>query len=115
MKFYTLLSLSIILETTGASFMKLADNSWIAMGIVAVCYAISLTLYITLTYYSEISVVNAIWSGVGTALIVSIGILYFGESNSYTKTLGTVLIIIGVVGLNVSTRQTGSVSKKGEA
>ncbi len=113
MKFYSLLSTSIILETTGASFMKLADNSWMAAVIVAVCYAISFTLYITIAYHSEISVVNAIWSGVGTALIVSVGILAFGESNSSVKMAGTLLIVAGVIGLNVSTRQKAPTAGEG--
>ncbi|WP_053220115.1 DMT family transporter [Virgibacillus senegalensis] len=113
MKFYSLLSTSILLEAIGASFMKLADNNWMAMVTVAVCYAISLTLYITIAYHAEISVVNAIWSGVGTALIVSVGILAFGESNSSLKVAGTLLIIVGVVGLNMSTPRKTSTAGEG--
>jgi small multidrug resistance pump len=46
----------------------------------------------------EIGIVYAIWSGVGTA----IGILYFSESFSLIKAGSIALIILGVVGLQLS-------------
>jgi small multidrug resistance pump len=43
----------------------------------------------------------AIWSAVGTALIVAIGTIFFGESLGPLKLIGIVLVIVGVVLLNV--------------
>ena len=50
----------------------------------------------------EISVAFAVWSGVGTALIALIGILYFKEAATMLKIASIFLIIAGVVGLKVS-------------
>jgi len=50
----------------------------------------------------DVSVAYAIWSGVGTALIATLGVLYFGEPISILKVVGLVAIIGGVVALNVS-------------
>ena len=49
----------------------------------------------------EVSVSYAIWSGVGTALITAIGVLYFKESFTALKLISLVLIITGVIGLNI--------------
>ena len=48
----------------------------------------------------EISVAYAVWSGVGTALIALIGILY-KEAATMLKIARIFLIIAGVVGLKV--------------
>jgi small multidrug resistance pump len=50
----------------------------------------------------EVSVAYAVWSGAGTALIAAIGILYFNETASLLKFISMLLIILGVVGLNLS-------------
>jgi small multidrug resistance pump len=50
------------------------------------------------------SIAYAIWAGVGTSLITVIGIIYFKEPITLLKTLSIALIIIGVVGLNLSNK-----------
>ena len=50
----------------------------------------------------EVSVAYAIWSALGTALIALIGILWFKESVSVLKTVSLALVILGVIGLNLS-------------
>jgi len=50
----------------------------------------------------EVSVAYAIWSGVGTALIAVIGILWFKDTVSALKLASLVLIVIGIVGLHLS-------------
>ena len=50
----------------------------------------------------DISVAYAIWSGVGTAVITTIGILWFKEPVNALKLISIVLIIVGLVGLNLS-------------
>jgi small multidrug resistance pump len=49
----------------------------------------------------EVSTAYAIWSGLGTAVIAAIGILWFRESFNILKLGGIVLIIAGVVLLNL--------------
>jgi small multidrug resistance pump len=50
----------------------------------------------------DVSVAYAIWSGLGTALIAVIGVLYFGEALTWARAVSILLILIGVVGLNLS-------------
>jgi small multidrug resistance pump len=50
----------------------------------------------------DVGLVYAVWSGVGTALIASIGIVWFKEPLTAVKIGSFALIILGVVGLNLS-------------
>ena len=50
----------------------------------------------------DVSVAYAVWSGVGTALIATIGVLWFNEPMTALKLISLALIIGGVVGLNLS-------------
>jgi small multidrug resistance pump len=50
----------------------------------------------------EVGVAYAVWSGVGTAAITVIGILALGESAAALKLVGTAMIVVGVVVLNLS-------------
>jgi small multidrug resistance pump len=50
----------------------------------------------------EVGVAYAVWSGVGTAAITLIGIVALGESGAALKLIGTGMIVVGVVVLNVS-------------
>jgi small multidrug resistance pump len=50
----------------------------------------------------DVSVAYAVWSGVGTALIATVGVLYFREPVTILKVVGIVAIIAGVIALNVS-------------
>jgi small multidrug resistance pump len=46
------------------------------------------------------------WSGVGTALAVTIGIAYFREPLTLIKAASLSLVILGVVGLSIAARHT---------
>mmetsp|Transcript_22584 Transcript_22584/g.31530 ORF Transcript_22584/g.31530 Transcript_22584/m.31530 type:complete len:365 (+) Transcript_22584:488-1582(+) len=50
----------------------------------------------------EVGVAYAVWSAVGTAVVSIVGIIYWDESKSPTKLISLALIILGVVGLNLS-------------
>jgi len=66
----------------------------------AVCFC-----FLTLTLKKvDVSIAYAIWSGVGTALIATIGILWFREPMTLLKTFGLLAIIGGVIAVNLSER-----------
>ncbi|MEC7648480.1 MAG: multidrug efflux SMR transporter [Pseudomonadota bacterium] len=93
----------IILEVSGTVSMNLSSNftKLISSISIFVFYAAS---FVALTFAIkkiEISVAFAVWSGVGTALIALIGILYFKEAATMLKIASIFLIIAGVVGLKV--------------
>lgn len=50
----------------------------------------------------DVGVAYAIWAGVGTALIAVIGIYFFREPATLLKLGSIALIIVGVVGLHLS-------------
>ena len=94
---------AIILEVSGTVSMNLSSNftKLISSISIFVFYAAS---FVALTFAIkkiEISVAFAVWSGVGTALIALIGILYFKEAATMLKIASIFLIIAGVVGLKV--------------
>lgn len=95
---------AIVLEVAGTASMKLSEGFTrpIPSMLLFVFYAAS---FVALTFALkkiEVSVAYAVWSGIGTALITAIGILYFREAVSALKLVSIVLIIAGVVGLNLS-------------
>ncbi len=100
--FYLLLA--IITEVIGTTSMKLAEGFsrlWPSI-LVFVMYAISLVFMTLALKRIEISVVYAVWSGLGTALITLIGFLAFREPMTALKIGSIALIVIGVIGLNLT-------------
>ena len=95
---------AIVLEIAGTTCMKMSDG-FARIGptvLVGVFYLASMGMMIMAIKTLEIGTVYAIWSGVGTAIITGIGITYFGESFSLIKAGSIALIILGVVGLQLS-------------
>lgn len=84
--------------------MKLSNGFsqlWPSIAIFA-CYALAFS-FLTLTLRGmELSTAYAIWSGIGTALIALIGVVLFHETMNWTKAVSLLLVVIGVVGLNLS-------------
>ncbi|GEK60288.1 QacE family quaternary ammonium compound efflux SMR transporter [Marinococcus halophilus] len=107
LKYYTLLSFAIILEVIGAAYMKVANGFANLEGtlVVAFCYIVALSCYIILTKNYELGIVNALWAGGGTVLVVLIGSVFLGESMSIIKAAGVVCVVAGMVGLNIPERQ----------
>ena len=98
------LILTILFEVTGTTALKLSQGfSRLAPSlVVVVSYCLSFYLLSLTLKKMEVGVVYAIWSAVGTALIATIGILWFKEPISVLKIGSLALIILGVVGLNLS-------------
>jgi small multidrug resistance pump len=98
------LSLAILFELSGTLCMKLSQGFYklVPFILMFVFYIFAFTSLTFALKKIEIGIAYAIWSGVGTALIAIIGILYFNESINLFKICSLLLIILGVVGLNVS-------------
>ena len=101
---WLILAVTILLEVVGSMMMKLANGFtqfWPSVG-VFVCYSAALAgLTITLKYI-ELSIAYAIWAGAGTALIAVIGMVYFREPVTALKIVSLVFVVVGVVGLQLS-------------
>lgn len=74
--------------------------------VVVVGYVASFVLLAKALKDLEVGVAYAIWSAVGTAAVVLLGIWLFGEQASWAKAFWIAVIVVGVVGLQVSSRGT---------
>jgi small multidrug resistance pump len=103
MKYWLILGLAIGLEVAGTISMKLSDgfSKLVPSILIFVFYAASFAALTFTLKKIEISVAYAVWSGVGTALIATIGILYFKEAATTLKFVSLFLIVAGVVGLKI--------------
>jgi len=98
------LIIAIILEVCGTTSMKLSQG-FTRLGpslAIFVFYALSFGLLTLALKAIDVSVAYAIWSGVGTALIAAIGMVWFKEPVTAVRMISIVLIVAGVVGLNLS-------------
>ncbi len=97
------LTLAIVLEVLSTTSMKLSDGFekplWAVPMIVGylACFGF---LTLALKHF-EVSVVYAVWSGLGIVLLTAIGFLFFKESMSAWKIVCITLILAGVIGLNL--------------
>lgn len=98
------LFLAIISEVSGTTFVKLSHGftRLIPSLLIFVFYGISLAAFSVALKKIDISVAYVVWSGLGTALIVSIGALLFKEPFTAMKLFYIALIMVGVIGLNMS-------------
>jgi small multidrug resistance pump len=103
MQHWFILAGAIMLEVAGTTSMKLSEGftKVVPSVLLFVFYAAAFVALTLALKKIEVSVAYAVWSGVGTALIAAIGILYFREPASALKLISIVLIIVGVVGLNL--------------
>ena len=69
--------------------------------IVLLGYAVSIWLLAIVVRQVPVSVAYAIWSGMGTALIAVVGVMWLGESWDLTKIGAVAMIVVGVVVLNL--------------
>ncbi len=103
MVFWVYLLVAILTEVVGTSLMKASQglSRLIPTVFMFVLYGISFVFMAMALKKIEVGIAYAIWSGLGTALIAMIGIVWFRESLNLPKLAGIVLIIIGVVLLNL--------------
>ena len=101
---YLYLLFAILLEVCGTTSMKLSQGftRLLPSVLIFIFYGFSFTLLTMVLKRIEVSTAYAIWSGVGTALIAVVGIVYFRETLTWLKLVSLALVIIGVIGLNLS-------------
>jgi len=100
------LGLAIVMELLGTVSMKLSESftRTVPSVMLFVFYGVSFTSLNFALGYMEVSVVYAIWSGVGIVLIALAGFVVFGERLSPASIAWIAVIVIGVVGLSTSHR-----------
>jgi small multidrug resistance pump len=103
MLFWIYLLIAILTEVVGTTLMKVSQGltKLIPSVMMFVLYGISFVFMALALKKIEVSTAYAIWSGLGTALIAVIGIVWFRESINFPKLVGIGLIIGGVLLLNL--------------
>jgi small multidrug resistance pump len=100
-----LLLIAIAVEVVATAMLPKAEGftnpAWTAA--VLSGYAVSIWLLTLIVRQLPVSVTYAVWSGLGTAAIAVIGVLYLHESVDAFKIAGISLVIAGVVLLNLHT------------
>lgn len=101
---WLILSIGIIFEVLGTISMKYAEGftKLVPSVLVFLFYAISLAVLVFVLEKMEVGIAYAIWASAGTALIATIGIVFYNESFSLIKILSIGLIILGIIGLEIS-------------
>ena len=101
---WLLLSLAIGTEIAATVSLKASEGfTRLAPSIIVVVgYVASFALLARALRTIEVGVAYAIWSAVGTAAVAVLGIMLFGESATLAKAFWVGVIIVGVVGLQVS-------------
>ena len=102
---YLLLLGAIFAEVIATSLLK-STEGFTRLWPTVVCligYSVSFALLaVSISRGIQTDVAYALWSAIGTALIVLIAVLFLGSSISLSKVVGIGLIIAGVITLNVA-------------
>lgn len=116
MKGYLFLTLSIISEVFATTMLKLSDGFTVPGPSVAVALGYGISFYsLSLCLKTlPLSLAYAIWSGVGTALTVIVGIVIWNDLFNLNSALGIALIIGGVILLNQGDRNGREADSKVE-
>ncbi|NUW41851.1 DMT family transporter [Nonomuraea rhodomycinica] len=102
---YAFLALAIVAEVVATSLLKTTEGFtrlWPSLGCLAGYGAAFLLLTQALERGMQVGVAYAVWSGLGTTLIVVIGMLFLGEPLTAAKVAGVALVVAGVVTLNLA-------------
>ena len=104
------LSLAILFEVGGTVALKMS-NGFSVLGpsvVVVVFYGISIVFLALALKTMDVGTAYAVWAGLGTALVVIVGIFYFDEPATIRRLIFLCMIIAGVVGLHLAERTPGA-------
>ena len=103
---WAVLAVAIVLEVAGTTCMRLSDgfSRLTPSVLIFVFYAASFALNTFIVRTLGLSVVYAVWSGVGTVATALIGMLYFKEPATAMKLVSITLVVVGVFGLHAASR-----------
>lgn len=107
---WVFLALAIVFEIAGTTALKMSEG-FARLGpslLILPAYALSFALLGFAVRDIPISIAYAIWSAVGTAAIATIGMVLFREPLTLMKIAFIGIIIIGVVGLQVTSAAEGA-------
>jgi small multidrug resistance pump len=104
------LSLAILSEVIGTLLIRFTE------GFARILPTVIMIFFYLLSYYffnlsikkMEVGTAYAVWSGLGTALLAILGIIFYKEPFTAIRIMAIVLIILGVIMLHFSGNQQSS-------
>lgn len=101
---YAYLALAIACEAGWAVGMKASHglSRPLPTAITAILYVLSLVFLALATRRLDLGTTYAVWAGLGAVLIAVAGVVVFHESLSPVKIASIALVVVGVVGLQIS-------------
>jgi small multidrug resistance pump len=111
------LTLAIVFEIAGTTVLKMSDGfaRLLPSLLILPAYGISFAFLGFAVRDIPIGVAYAIWAAVGTAAIATIGVALFREPFTLAKVMFIGIIIIGVVGLQLTETSAGHTIQTGKA
>lgn len=108
---FAILLLAIIFEVIATSALKASEGftRLLPSIIVIAGYAVAFYLLSQALKSIPIGTTYAIWSGVGTAITVIVGVVLYREGIDLARIIGIGLIILGVLVLNLFTSTSAHV------
>ena len=100
---YIYLLIAVVTETIGTAAMQASEQSprfWPSV-LLVIAYGVSFYFLALTLKYMPVSIVYAIWSGLGIVFIAIIGWLVFRQTLDFAAIAGMGLIIAGVVVINL--------------
>lgn len=98
-----LLSIAILAEVIGTTMLKMSN------GFKVLVPSVLFVIFYAASFYAlahaktiDMGIAYAIWAAVGLTIVTIIGIFLFNENMNWIKALSILFIIIGVVGLRLS-------------
>jgi small multidrug resistance pump len=100
---YLFLMAAIATEVAGTSLLKTTDgfSRLIPTVVCLTAYAISFAFMAQAVKHVPVGILYALWSGIGTAAIVCIGVAFLGQSINAMSIVGIGVIVAGVVVVNL--------------
>ncbi len=110
MNAWMLLAIAIGFEIAGTSLLKASDGfaRWGLGAASMACYWVCFGFLAAAIKTIPVGVAYAIWSGVGIVAIALIGWIAFRQTLSMAQTGFILLILVGAIGLNLTTPQAES-------
>lgn len=101
---WTVLVFSILTDTVSVTLMKAAqaESSVPKLVISFLGFFLSLVGFALALKSIDVSIAYAIWASVGTAIVSVAGIVFFGECLNMAKIICLAMILLGVVGLELT-------------
>lgn len=105
---YLFLSLAIILEVIGSSFMKVSDgfSKLIPTSITVVAYLACFFFLSQALKQIPLGIAYAIWGGLGIVLTATISVVVFKQKLDMPAIIGIILIVSGVIVMNFFSKAT---------